>query len=84
LKVEDSDHASPQRTKYLNALSQGNRNLRRQGEFRPERIAERDALCIVLTNISEGTGQTENVTLYTTLLRKQRVNPFLANLCFRN
>lgn len=52
----------------VNLLSQGNRSLRRRSEFRPERIASKDALSIVLTNISEGTGQTEYVTLYTTLL----------------
>jgi hypothetical protein len=54
---------------YLYNLSQGNRNLRRQSGYQNERIAARDGLSIVLTNVSEVTGETEFVTVYATLLR---------------
>lgn len=54
---------------YLYSLSQGNRNLRRYSDFQRESIGGREGLSIILTNSSEVTGQTELVTIYTTLLR---------------
>jgi hypothetical protein len=54
---------------YLYSLSQGNRNLRRYSDYQRESIGGREGLSIVLSNPSEVTGQTEFVTIYTTLLR---------------
>ena len=54
---------------YLYSLSQGNQKLRRYSDYQRENIARRDGLSIVLSNMSEATGQTELVTIYTTLLR---------------
>ncbi|HSO74460.1 MAG TPA: M48 family metalloprotease, partial [Blastocatellia bacterium] len=54
---------------YLYNLSQGNRNLRRQSGYQNERVSGREALSIVLSNVSEVNGETEAVTVYTTLLR---------------
>ena len=54
---------------YLYNLSQGNRNMRRYSEYQRESLAGHEALSIVLTNVSEVSGQTEFVTIYTALLR---------------
>ncbi|MFY9609945.1 MAG: M48 family metallopeptidase [Blastocatellia bacterium] len=54
---------------YLYSLSQGNRNLRRQSGYQSEGVAGREGLSIVLSNVSEVTGETESVTIYTALLR---------------
>ncbi len=54
---------------YLYNLSQGNRNLRRQGSYQNERVGGREALSIMLSNASEVNGETEAVTVYTSLLR---------------
>jgi Zn-dependent protease with chaperone function len=54
---------------YVYNLSQGNRNLRRQSGYQNERVAGREGLSIVLRNVSEVTGETEFVTIYTALLR---------------
>ncbi len=54
---------------YLYNLSQGNRNLRRQSGYQSERVSGREGLSIVLSNVSEVTGETEFVTIYTTQLR---------------
>lgn len=54
---------------YLYNLSQGNRNMRRYSDYQRESLAGREGLSIVLTNVSEVSGQTEFVTIYTTLLR---------------
>jgi Zn-dependent protease with chaperone function len=53
---------------YVYALSQGNQNLRRYSGYQREAIAGREGLSIVLTNVSEVTGQAELVTIYTTML----------------
>ena len=54
---------------YLYNLSQGNRNLRRQGAYQNESVGGRDALSIILSNTSEVNGETEAITVYTSLLR---------------
>ncbi len=54
---------------YINALTQGNPNLRPQGSYRRGEIAGRNALAIVLNNTNEATRRPEVVTVYTTMLR---------------
>ena len=53
----------------IRALTQGNRNLRRNGGYQQETLGRRDAYAVSLTNISELTGRPELVSVYTTLLR---------------
>lgn len=54
---------------YLNALTQGNQNLRREGGYQRTTVGNRNGLGITLSNISEATGQREVVNIMTTLLR---------------
>ncbi|MEK6300305.1 MAG: M48 family metallopeptidase [Acidobacteriota bacterium] len=54
---------------YVYSLSQGNGNLRRYSGYQREAIAGREGLSIVLSNVSEVSGQSELVTIYTTMLR---------------
>jgi Zn-dependent protease with chaperone function len=53
----------------IRSLSQGNQNLRRNGGYERESLGRRDGLAVSLTNMSELTGRSEIVTLYTTMLR---------------
>ena len=53
----------------INALSQGNPNLRRYGGYEREYLGRRDGLSVSLSNVSDVTGRPETVTLYTTMLR---------------
>src|SRR5262245_18464180 len=54
----------------INALSQGNQNLRRQGGgYQRENLGQRDALAIALSNVSDVTGRPEIVIVHTALLR---------------
>ena len=54
---------------FINALAQGNGNLRQQSGYQRGQIDGRTALAINLTNVNEATGRSEIVTVYTTLLR---------------
>ena len=54
---------------YINALAQGNPNLRQQGGYRRGEIGGRNALAMVLSNTNEATRRPEVVTVYTTMLR---------------
>ncbi|MCI0490322.1 MAG: M48 family metallopeptidase [Blastocatellia bacterium] len=54
---------------YLRELAGGNPNLRQQGGYQRGNIAGQYALGTTLTNISDVTGRTEIVLLYTTFLR---------------
>ena len=54
---------------FINALAQGNGNLRQQGGYQRGSIDGRSALAINLSNVNEATGRSEIVTIYTTLLR---------------
>jgi Zn-dependent protease with chaperone function len=54
---------------FLNQLVQGSRNLRQQSGYQGGTIDRHNALSITLSNTNEATGQTEIVTVYTTLLR---------------
>ncbi|HKA19443.1 MAG TPA: M48 family metallopeptidase [Blastocatellia bacterium] len=53
----------------LQAISQGNPNLRKAGGYEREYVGRRDGLSISLTNVSDVTGRPEMVMVYTTLLR---------------
>lgn len=53
----------------INALSQGNQNIRRQGGYEREYLGRREGLSVSLHNVSEITGRAEIVTVYTTMLR---------------
>ena len=53
----------------LNALNQGNPDLRRSGSPWRTTVGNRDALAVSLRNVSEITGQPETVTLLTTFTR---------------
>lgn len=55
--------------RYLNALAQGNRNLRQEGGYQRTNLGNRNGLGVTLSNISEATGQREVVSIMTTLLR---------------
>ncbi len=54
---------------YLNAVAQGNPNLRRQSNPVRGTIDGREAYAVTLNNVSEVTGRNEVVTVYTTMLR---------------
>lgn len=54
---------------FLNALKQGNPNMRGQGGYQRGTIAGRQSLATTLSNISEVTGSPEVVAIYTTQLR---------------
>lgn len=54
---------------FINALAQGNQNLRQRGGYQRGSISGRNALAITLSNVNEATGQSEIVTVYTALLR---------------
>jgi Zn-dependent protease with chaperone function len=54
---------------YIGQLVQGRRNMRQQGGYQRGTIDRHNALAITLSNANEATGQTEVVTVYTTLLR---------------
>ena len=54
----------------INALSQGNPNLRRYGGYEREYLGRREGLAVSLSNVSEMTGRPEIVTVYTTMLRR--------------
>lgn len=54
---------------FINALAQGNANLRQQSRYQSGNISGRRAMAMTLSNVNEATGQAEVVTVYTTLLR---------------
>jgi Zn-dependent protease with chaperone function len=58
---------------YLNALLRGNPYLQVQGSSRPTRLDGRTALMQTLAGVSNVTGQPEQVTVYTSLLRDGRL-----------
>jgi Zn-dependent protease with chaperone function len=52
----------------LNGLSQSNPRMRRNGNYSSSTIDGHRALATTLTNVSDATGQPEQIVLYTTLL----------------
>lgn len=62
----------------INNLTQGNRNLRQNTNFRSTSVGGRSGLSAGLTNVNEATGQTETVTLVTTQLRSGDLFSMLA------
>ena len=54
---------------FINALTQGNPNLRLQRGYQSGTIDGRRALAATLYNRNEATGQTEVITIYTTMVR---------------
>jgi hypothetical protein len=54
---------------FLNGLTQGNGNLRQRSGLVRTTVGGRSGLTTTLTNINEATGQTEVITVITTLLR---------------
>ncbi|HEY2934871.1 MAG TPA: M48 family metallopeptidase [Acidobacteriota bacterium] len=54
---------------FVAALSQGNPNMRQQSGYQRATVAGYQGLSAVFSNISEATGRTEVVTIYTTLMR---------------
>jgi hypothetical protein len=54
---------------FLNQLLQGNRNVKKAGNYETEDIAGRQGLSLLLSNISEATGQPETVVICTAFLR---------------
>ena len=53
----------------IDALSQGNPNLRRSSGYDRGRLGGRSGLRTVLSNVSEVTGQRESIEIYTTQMR---------------
>lgn len=62
---------------YISGLLQGNPYLRQQSEYNSGYIDNRDALAMVLAGKSDLTGQTEIVTVYTTMLRSGELFYFI-------
>lgn len=58
---------------YVNALLQSNPYLQTQGRYRTTRLDGRRALALTLGGVSNVTGQQEQVTVYTSLLRDGRL-----------
>jgi hypothetical protein len=54
---------------FLNQLLQGNRNVRKTGNYETEDIAGRQGLSLLLSNVSEATGRPETVVICTAFLR---------------
>lgn len=63
---------------FINALAQGNGNLRAQSGYQRATIDRHYALAINLSNVNEATGRPEIVTIYTTLLRNGGLFYFIA------
>lgn len=57
----------------INSLAQGNPNLRQTGTYRREYIGGRDGLSITLANVSEATGRSEVIRIFTTTLRSGEI-----------
>jgi hypothetical protein len=54
---------------YLRQLAQGNPNIRQQGGYQRGSISGREALAVTFSNVSDVSGRTEGVAVYTTMLR---------------
>jgi Zn-dependent protease with chaperone function len=54
---------------FLQQLAQGNPSMRRQSGFQRGSIDRREAVAVTLSNVSDVTGRTEGVSVYTTMLR---------------
>ena len=53
---------------FLNTLAQGNSSLRQQGGYQRGVISGQEALALTMSNVSEASGGSETVVLYTTML----------------
>ncbi len=53
---------------FIKSLQEGNPNLRQQGDYQRTTISGRKAFVISFSNISDVSGQTENVTIFTARL----------------
>jgi hypothetical protein len=62
---------------YISGLLQANSYLQQQSEYNSGYIDNRDALAMVLAGKSDVTGQTEIVTVYTTMLRSGELFYFI-------
>ncbi|HJQ69380.1 MAG TPA: M48 family metallopeptidase [Blastocatellia bacterium] len=54
---------------FLRQLAQGNPNLRQQSGYQRGAIDRREALAVTFSNVSDVTGRTEGLTVYTAMLR---------------
>ncbi len=54
---------------FIRSLAQGNTQLRQSTGYRYENVGNRNGLSTVLTNISEVTGRTEVIQIFTAMLR---------------
>ncbi|MBL8151937.1 MAG: M48 family metalloprotease [Blastocatellia bacterium] len=55
---------------FINAVSQSNPNLRQQGAYKKGNLSGRDALGALFTNVSDVTGKTESVGIYTAFINR--------------
>ena len=62
---------------FINALAQGNGNIRAQGGYQRASLDNRSALAISLSNVNEATRRNERITVYTTLLRDGQLFYFI-------
>ncbi|HSB09174.1 MAG TPA: M48 family metallopeptidase [Blastocatellia bacterium] len=58
---------------FISSLAQGNPNLRQNGSYRREYVGGREGLSITLGNVSEATGRSEVITVFTTMLRNGEI-----------
>lgn len=63
---------------FINTLAQSNRDLRAQGQYQRGEVSGHTALTITLTNVNGATGQSEIVTIYTTLLPNRNLLHIMA------
>lgn len=68
-RVQNSGNLRSATDEFLNSLAQGNGNLRQQSGYQRGTIDGHTALGTTLSNVNEATGQSETITVYTTLLR---------------
>lgn len=65
-ETHDVDTAT---SEFIDGMAQSNPRLRRGGRSDPVSLGGRSALRTMLSNVSEATGRTETIVVYTTLLR---------------
>jgi hypothetical protein len=53
---------------FLRQLSQGNPSMRQQSGYQRGSIDRREAMSVTFSNVSDVTGRTEGITVYTTML----------------
>ncbi|MBI4854700.1 MAG: M48 family metalloprotease [Acidobacteria bacterium] len=62
---------------FIRAIQEGNPNLRQQGQYQRITLAERKAFVAYFSNISDVTGKTENVAVYTVRLNNGNLFYFI-------